>query len=475
MNLVKDNLDEKKEKTKKMARIILIFILLTILALACVGAYMLYLKSTELSVYLDDKKSDAIEAKMIFKEDKSVYIPVRYFAEVLGYKTYNGESQDKSEDKYKCYVESENEIIDFSVNSQKVQKTNLLEVENKYIYEDLKYPIQYINDEMCINTEDLQVAMNTTYNYNTNTNKIEMYTLANLVTIYAKTAISYGYTGISENAVNNYSIYDDVLIVNLDKKVGAINLSTGEEILEPKYDDIIYLRETKEFLVTSDSKKGIINQEQKKIIDLKYEDISVLSEKEGIYIVKEEEKYGLVNVKGTKILESKYNQIGIDISNFKDNEIKSGYLIGNNLIPVKYEEKWLLVNTSGNLVTETTYDGLGYTGSTKNEDILNLLVIPKYNAIVVRKDSEKIQKYTLLGPDGTEIYPSKLDDIYLKIEDKKKSYVIVMGENIYDAEVELEKKGLKSVIDDGDGEKINEDINKEDNKNSQNNEENTEE
>ena len=35
-----------------------------------------------------------------------------------------------------------------------------------------------------------------------------------------------------------------------------------------------------------------------------------------------------------------------------------------------------------------------------------------------------------------------------------------MGENIYDAEVELQKKGLKSTIDDGDGEKIDKDIDK---------------
>ena len=462
MNLVKEDLDKENEKTKKMAKIVLILIILLTSIVLCVGAYTMYLGSTGLEIYLNSSNANDLEGKMLLKEDKSIYLSIRYLAEKVGYKTYSGESKSKSEDPNKCYIETESEIIDFVVNSNKIEKTSLLQTENKYKYENLKYPIEYINEEMYINAEDLQSAMRITFQYDQQQNKIQMYTISKLVEIYAKKVISYGYTEISKNPLNNISIFDNVLIVNKEEKVGAIQLETGKEILETKYDDVVYLEETKEFLVTADEKKGIISKEGKTVIGLKYEDIMILSKKEGIYIVKEDGKYGLANIKGTQILYPKYEKIGIDISDFKENQVENPYLIGNNLIPVKYKEKWGLVNTSGKLMTDIKYDRLGYISHNQNDEFLNLLIIPKYNAVVVKKDVEekdkKVSKYTILGANGDELYPIKLDDIYLKMDEEKRSYVIVMGENKYDAEEQLKKLGLKSIIDDGEGKNINSDI-----------------
>ena len=52
-------------------------------------------------------------------------------------------------------------------------------------------------------------------------------------------------------------------------------------------------------------------------------------------------------------------------SNFEKNEIKSKYILAQNLIPVRKDKLWGLFNLSGNQVTDFEYDSFGYKASSK--------------------------------------------------------------------------------------------------------------
>ena len=86
------------------------------------------------------------------------------------------------------------------------------------------------------------------------------------------------------------------------------------------------------------------------------------------------------------------------------------------------------------------YDGFGYIASS-NKDALNLLVIPNYNVIVVKKDN----KYGLINTSGQEVLQVIADDIYMTIESNKTYYYFNVLDKRYDAEGWLDLRGVKQV------------------------------
>ena len=121
MNLIDESVDyKKKDNSKKIARIILIFIALIIIAIISVLGVLMYIKNKELKLYIDGNVNDKVKNMMEVDEDGTVYFPVKDIASYLGYQSYNGEYTDKSEDANKCYVQNDNEIANFVLNSNKI-------------------------------------------------------------------------------------------------------------------------------------------------------------------------------------------------------------------------------------------------------------------------------------------------------------------------------------------------------------------
>ena len=177
------------------------------------------------------------------------------------------------------------------------------------------------------------------------------------------------------------------------------------------------------------------NKETK--VQIIYDSIELMDSDLGLYIAKKDNKYGVIDIKGNIKIYIENDAIGIDISKFSQNNIKSKYILVDNLIPVRKDKYWGLYDKSGNQVVEYKYDSLGYIASS-NKDAINLLVIPNYNVLVACKD----KKYTLINTSGSELFSTIADDIYMTISGGEKHYYISVNDQIIDAEEWLNRNGI---------------------------------
>ena len=126
MNLMEESFQNKTGKKKSKAPlIILICMVLLIIAIIAIGAYIVYLKDSELKLYLDGQENSKVKDILKFETDGTVYVPIKEVAKYLGYESYNGEYSNKSEEQSKCYIQSENEVTNFELGSKKIYKLEM--------------------------------------------------------------------------------------------------------------------------------------------------------------------------------------------------------------------------------------------------------------------------------------------------------------------------------------------------------------
>ncbi len=225
---------------------------------------------------------------------------------------------------------------------------------------------------------------------------------------------------LDETFANQKTILRGMLVVkNKENNVyGLIDADSGEELFGVKYASIKYLPAVGDCIVSDNKgdkqKYGVLSPlgEKKTKIDVVYDDIELLDIKTNLYVVCKDNKYGIVDTSGNTKVPIEFDQIGIDISLFKENNVKNKYLLLGNLIPVKRKDKWALSDINGNRLCGFEYDSFGYI-SKNSADALNLLVISDYNYIVACKG----EKYGLIDMYGKLAdYGVNFDDIYMKKE-----------------------------------------------------------
>ena len=302
-------------------------------------------------------------------------------------------------------------------------------------------PVKAVNGELYITTDGMQKAFNSSFIYDQENNRIMIYTIPYLISSYTNTILDYGYTNLSETFENEKAIIKNMLVVTNDKYYGVINATDGSEILECKYDEIRYQESTGDFIVRSDEKYGIIGTDKRTKVDINYNSIELMDYDAGLYLVNRNNHYGVVDLNGNTIIYAENDQIGVDISRFEENDLKTGYILIDSLIPVMRNNKWGLFDTDGNQLVQFEYDSLGYIASS-NREATNLLVIPDYNVIVACIDN----RYTLLNASGEQPIRAFVDDIYMVISGGKKQYLMTANDKTYDVEEYLDRLGvLKST------------------------------
>ena len=124
MNIIEESFQEKqkKDKTKVIKRIILVVIILLVLAIIGIGIAMVYIDKAKLRVYVNGAINEEVKDLLVIQDDGKVYVPIKEIAHYLGYDSYNGDYRDKSEDKSRCYVQCDNEVANFTLNSNKIYK-----------------------------------------------------------------------------------------------------------------------------------------------------------------------------------------------------------------------------------------------------------------------------------------------------------------------------------------------------------------
>lgn len=430
-----------KKSNKKTTTIILVIISIVLILVIALAILIVYLKSSTLTVTLNDQTSQNIKNMLIIDETSNkVYVPIKRIATYLGYEAYSGSYETKSEETNQCYVQSDDEIAMFTLNENIIYKV-LTSGDSDYDYYYINEPVVSKNGELCTTMDGIEKAFNVSFNYDVENNKITIYTMNYLISYYSSVVGNYGYTQISEDFTNQKTVLEDMLIVEKgddnNKKVGVIKASTGDTILEAKYSAITYLDHTQDFLVTDNSKQGIISNSRKTKLKIEYDKIELMDYDAELYLVEQDEKQGVVNFDGTIVIALDYDEIGIDSSSFKENEIKNDYILADTLIPVQQNELWGFFDTKGNQITECKYDEVGCVMA-NNKAGYNLLVIPDYNVIIVGKDD----KYTLLTITGKEIWDFfPFDNAYIVISEGEKSYKATYNTQIADLVAQLDKMG----------------------------------
>ncbi|CDE14254.1 putative uncharacterized protein [Clostridium sp. CAG:470] len=430
MNLIDESVDyKKKDNSKKIARIILIFIALIIIAIISVLGVLMYIKNKELKLYIDGNVNDKVKNMMEVDEDGTVYFPVKDIASYLGYQSYNGEYTDKSEDANKCYVQNDNEIANFVLNSNKIYKLALENSDGNYNYYYANKPVKAINGKLYISSDALANAFNLSFTYDTDSNRVYIYTMPYLIESYSAKVLDYGYDSISDNFINQKAVLNSMLVVtkNQGKSYAVIDLK-GNAIIEAKYDNIEYLENTGDFLVTSNNKVGIISSKRETKVQLLYDSLELVDSDSGLFIAKKDNKYGIIDSKGNIKVYIEYDQIGIDNTKFEKNNIKNKYLLDNGMIPAKKDKYWGAFDKNGKTVLNFEYDSFGYT-ATSNREAINLLIIPDYNLMVVCQN----KKYALVSSTGDMVIRPVLDDVYMTISSGKKYYYM----NVSDRKIDI--------------------------------------
>lgn len=447
MNIIEESFQEKqkKDKTKLVKRIILVVIIILVLAIIGIAITMVYLDKAKLRVYVDGKINDEVKDLLVIQEDGKIYIPIKEIAPYIGYESYNGDYRDKSEDKSRCYIQCEDEVANFTLNSNKIYKLSTKSKSNTgedydYFYAD--EPIKAMNGILYTDTVGFEEAFNTVFNYDRNNNRIQIYTMPYLIQSYTNSVLDYGYSKIDDDFENQKAILESMLIVQRDGSgtIGVINCDTGDVLIEPKYDDIEYLQDTNDFLVTSNKKVGILSNSGELKVQLLYDSLELMDSDSGLYLAERDGKYGVIDTNGSIKIHLEYDEIGVDITRFTNNDIKNKFILADNLIPVKKDKLWGFFDKTGKQLVDFKYESFGYIAS-NNRDAMNLLVIPEYNMIVAKRDG----KYALVNSEGEETVPNILDDAYMTISSGVTYYYMTYNDKRYDIEDYLDAVGVEKI------------------------------
>ncbi len=442
MNLIDENFEEKKiqeDKNKKIAKIILILMGILLVIIIGLVITMTYIKGSQLQIYVNGVPNNKVTEMMVIEEDGTIYFPIKEIASYLGYKSYNGEYSDKSEDQNKCYVQCNDEVANFTLNSKKIYKLTTTSNNSNYEYYYTEKPVKAINGKLYATSDGIEKAFNASFSFNDQTNKGHIYTMPYLIQSYTSEILDYGYSKIDDNFTNQKSILNSMLIVykDDDKSYGVIDLK-GNAIIEAKYSGISFLPNSGDFLVKSNNKVGIISSKRETKIQILYDSLELIDSDLGLYLAKKDNKYGIIDSRGNIKIYIEYDEIGIDNSKFEKNDIKNKYLIANTLIPVRKDKYWALFDRNGNQLTDFEYDSFGYIAAS-NKDAINLLLVPDYDVIVACKN----KKYTLINTSGKTIFAALVDDIYMTISSGEKHYYMNINDQTEDVEKVLDIYNVK--------------------------------
>ena len=419
MNLLEN--EEQMHKSKN-AKIIMIIISVIIVILIAIGGIVLYqiqnVQKNMIKLTIDAKNISKFDSELFLFDGNEVYISIREFAELVGYKGYNGDYT--SEGLTKGYIQNDYEEASYSLNSNKLYKKLLSTNDNEYY--TMQNPVKIQNNKLYMSLDGVQTATNSSITYNASNKQFIIYTLPYLVSYYSQ---QFPDTDLSENNAdfsNQKAILYGMVVVrtlNAEGKptgnYGVKNIN-GNEIIGNKYRNIKFVESTGEFIVETDNgKMGILSSTGVTKISPSYDEIKQIDKNLNLYMVKNNNKYGVINQNGNVIIYLEYDQIGIDTTQFESNNIKNQYLLFDNCIPVLRDKKWGFYDKTGKQIVENKFDEIGCVIGTKDgTSNQNLLVIPDYEAIVVGEINSKTgtRKYGLINSRGEELIGCVLDSLY---------------------------------------------------------------
>lgn len=433
---------QEQINAKKWMKIIGIILGLLLVVVIVLIVLMYYIQSTELKISVDGVSNTKLKSVLVFDENGKIYIPIRVFAQHVGYESYSGDYKQYAEDTTKCYVESTNEIASFTLGSNKIYKI-LKDGENSYEYFEIDEPIKIIGEQLYTTMEGAQIAFNISMSYNQEQNQVTIYTLPYLVTYYTTKFQNSGIADDKADFSNQKALlYNMIIVKNATGNYGVQNLN-GQEILGTKYSKVKFIESTKEFIVTTtENKMGIMSHEAKTKISPEYDNVKQIDKNSGLYLATNNKKQGVINSNGNIVIYLEYDQIGIDLNKYASDKIKNQYLLYDKCIPAKKNGVWDLFDKTGKRITKESYADLGCStgsGSSNEKNTNNVLLIPEYEGIVVKKKSDSANSYGLIDSNGEKLLPTSLKTIYSTISEGEETYYGIYGNKVLNIISYIEK------------------------------------
>lgn len=456
MDLLQENpIKEEEKKNKFRNSLIIIGVLIVILAIIAIVVYTYSQKLAKDSfkVYIDTVRVSKIENYNVFEiRDDKVYVSIRDIAPNIGYRVYNGGYKQYSEDLTKCYVTNSKELVNFESGEKSIRKYPQIGDSESQQFE-LDEEIFTKGNNLYISTEGLARAFNLSVTYTKATNTIEILTLPYISTLYeariAKASLSR--SKLSDHIVfsNQKAILRNLLVVQdpATKLFGVANTSqnTLTDVITARYTSIQFIEGIDDFIVRSeDGKYGIISNDGITKINPQYDRIIEIDKDVGLYLVESNGKQGVVNQNGKIIIYQDYDRLGLD-GQIADVNVTNRYLLYGNCIPVRRNGLWGLIDKDGNQILPIDYNGIGCSVARNQNNTNGIVLIPDMQGIVIEKDqrvgNEVVRKYGIISATGANLINIVADSAYATtIANKTTYYVSVQNEEIDIVNFWLENK-----------------------------------
>ena len=420
---------QKKSNAKKyvlIGLIISVVLLLLLLVLLVLYSNMIPQK---MILTIDGQSQNYTEDMFVF-EDNNIYISLKDIANLIGYRYYDGGYKQFTQDKTSCYLESDDEVVVYQLDSDKINKT-LNSTDVQYSEFTISKPVRQINNKLYVIAADLELGCNVSIAYNQSTNQMTINTLSSLYNFYNEKAMNNAYLnvdGLDDTFVNKKTIRYGMLVVKSTireiEKYGVISLDGQKTYLDIKYDEISFIENLQCFLVKGDNKYGLMYKDGTQIIKLEYDQINLFDSMNNLFYVEKNDKKGILDENGEALgnMFVEYDEIGINKSLFSSNNIENPMLLYNKCIPVKKDDKWGIFNIEGELISNFTWDSLGYVDPKNSKN--NILLAENVEGIIVCKD----EKYGVINSEGKLLVPCIYDKVYAEIIEGKYRYYIQIGD-----------------------------------------------
>lgn len=464
MNLYdEEELRKKNEKNKKIKNLILVSIIFTVVLIALLIGVIYYLISNpnKITVLVNGNEDEQIENIIITKKTNEgntiIYYPIRELASKFKFNSYDGDYSVNVENSTNCYIESEDEVAIFTQDSNILYKVDKTEADGELEYKEIRIdnPIIKENDALYVDTEGLAKAFNFQVETNSKKKNIKITTLEKFIESAEKIVTANDLGTLDSRLANQKATLDNMIVIKAKNngKKGVINFSTKEEILGFQYDDITYIPEKKSFMILKDNKVGIIGSDKFLKIKPQYDKLVLIDSQNGLYLAQSNRYYGVIDENGDVKIPFYYSKVGVDIRNFEDNGLKTGYILLGRIIPVKkVDGKWIMyrIDTSKNpdnsvaiqctRIENGDFDDIGCITNTVSPTISSLIVIKDYDIIVVKKNNQ----YGFMDLQGKNVLGLIYNEAYLETTSEQTNYYATYG-NGSQIEIteELKKLGYK--------------------------------
>ena len=448
-----------EEKTKKIKMIILISIIVLVFMLIGIFALMILVNKKEKAklnfVFNDKTMAKSEEAGKLFnlfenieiseKGEVSFNAPIKEVATFFGYEAYNGNYIVASEDTNSCYVKNDQEVAIFELDTNFIKKKDITDLNSSYETCKIDSKVYKSDDKLYTDISGLERGFNARVRYDINSNTIYLYTLNYYISVLAPQEVEaqtiiqkMGYKSLDTNFSNQKAILNNLLVItNESGKYGVlsapeleygINLTSKNirEVLEVKYDLLLYIEQSQSFIFNSNGRWGTITKDGSTKISPNYDSLDLIDKDKQLFLASIDKVYGILNASGDEIIKVGYDKIGIDDTQFEKNGITNKYILLDELIPVCVEQKWSIYNVNGVKISDEEFDKIGCITKKSSGTIHNLVVVPECDTIIVGKRKGNKECYGCMYKSGYLYIPLSLeaDDAYIKTISGKNNYYI---------------------------------------------------